>query len=132
MKSFNTLFFDFLDEIIVIYPENKNIKIAKEKFEFIRKGNPSILIKFWKTHVYDCYYDQINAGNIQFFLEKDYSADLSKDLGVDKGYTNDKILSMIEDVRGTIRGMDDVNQAHSAKYIMNLSKLSEIYQNTAL
>jgi len=126
-KSFNTLFFDFLDDIINIYPENTNIKIAKEKFDFIRKANTTILIKFWKIHVYDCYSTQINQGDINFFLEKDYSADINKDTGIDKGFSNDKILSMIENVRETIRDMDDVNRAHSAKYIMNLSKLSELY-----
>ena len=126
-KSFNTLFFDFLDDIINIYPENNNIKIAKEKFDFIRKANTTLLIKFWKVYVYDCYYTQINQGDINFFLEKDYSADINKDMAVDKGFSNDKILSMIEDVRETIRDMDDANRAHSAKYILNLSKLSELY-----
>ena len=126
-KSFNTLFFDFLDDIILIYPENKNIKIAKEKFDLIRKSNTTILIKFWKIHVYDCYYTQIEQGNIAFFLEKDYASDINKETGVDKGFSNDKILSMIENVRETIRDMDEINRSHSAKYILNLSKLSEMY-----
>lgn len=126
-KTFNTLFFDFLDDIIGIYPENKTIKVAKEKFELIRRGNPTILVKFWKVHVYDCYREQIDAGNLQFFIQKDYSEDITKDAGVDKGFSNDKILSMIEDVRATIRDMDETNRVHSAKYIQNLSKLSELY-----
>ena len=120
-KSFNTLFFDFLNDIIAIYPENKEIRYAKDKFDLIRRGNPVIIIKFWKKYVYDPYYAQIEGGDIHFFLEKDYGEVLQG------GDGNDKILSMIENVRSTIRGMDETNRAHSAQYLLNLSKLSQAY-----
>jgi hypothetical protein len=125
MKTFNTMFFEFFDDIIGIYPENKTIRVAKEKFEVLKKLNPSLLIKYWKLNVYDLYKTQIDAGDIHFFIEKDYSNDILASES-DKGF-NDKILSMIEDVRATIRGMDETNREHSAKYIQNLSKLSELY-----
>lgn len=120
-KSFNTLFFDFLNDIIAIYPENKEIKYAKDKFNLIRIGNPVIIIKFWKKYIYDKYYTQIEAGDIRYFVEKDYGEVLHG------GEGNDKILSMIENVRSTIRDMDETNRAHSAQYLLNLSKLSEAY-----
>jgi len=128
MKSFNTLFFDFLDDIISIYPENKEIKFAREKFELFKKSNPSILIKFWKPYIYDMYSEQINAGDISFFLQKDYRSDFenSKEKISD---VYEKTLSMIESVRVTILDMDDTNRECSAKYIINLSKLSEVYVN---
>jgi hypothetical protein len=120
-KSFNTLFFDFLTDILAIYPENKEMKFAKDKFELIRRGNPVIIIKFWKKYVYDEYYSQIQSGDIGFFLEKNYDEVLQG------GEGNEKILSMIENVRSTIRSMDETNRAHSAQYLLNLSKLSEAY-----
>lgn len=125
LKSFNTLFFDFLDDIATIYPENKEIKYAKTTFEMIRMGNVSILIKVWKTYIYDCYREQIDAGDIGFFIEKDYRMDLSKNNDATGG--NEKILGMIENVRSTVRGMDDANRQHAANYITSLSQLSEAY-----
>jgi hypothetical protein len=125
MKSFNQLFFEFLDDIITIYPENKEIRIGKEKFELIRRGNPTILIKFWKNYVYDRYREQIEAGDIHFFIQKDYKSDLAN--SIDVGFSNDKVLSMIENIRETIRDMDEANLKHSSVYILNLSQLSEMY-----
>lgn len=125
MKAFNTLFFEFFDDIISIYPENKTIRVAKEKFEIIKKLNSTLLVKYWKLNVYDIYKKQIDEGDIHFFIEKDYSKDILASES-DKG-SNDKILSMIEDVRTTIRDMDEKNREHSAKYIHNLSQLSEAY-----
>ena len=125
MKSFNQLFFEFLDDIITIYPENKEIRIGNEKFELIRRGNPTILIKFWKNYVYDRYREQIEAGDIRFFIQKDYKSDLAN--SIDVGFSNDKVLSMIENIRETIRDMDETNLKHSSVYILNLSQLSELY-----
>lgn len=126
MKSFNTLFFDFMDDIITIYPENKEIKFARDKFELLKKSNPSILIKFWKPYIYDMYSEQINAGDITFFIQKNYRSDFENSQEKISDI-HEKTLSMIESVRVTIRDMDDTNREFSAKYIMNLSKLSEVY-----
>jgi hypothetical protein len=125
LKSFNKLFFDFLDDVLTIYPENKEIKYAKSQFEFINRGNPTIIVKFWKKYVYDPYQAQIDAGNIQFFIEKDYRTDFENSHGEADSYK--KILDMIENVKSIVRDMDDTNRAHATEYIVNLSKLSVVY-----
>ena len=63
------------------------------------------------------YKDEIEVGNIDFFAEKDYSEDLKK--GVVKD--SNRVLSMIDNIRGPIKNMGQENKAHSAKYISNLS-----------
>jgi hypothetical protein len=128
MRSFNTLFFEFMDDILSIYPENKEIRYARGKFELLKKGNPSILIKFWKMHVYDPYHEQIEQGDISFFIQKDYRSDFtqSNDSVSD---ANEKILSMIENVRASVRDMDESNRKCSADYIMKLSTLSLLYSS---
>jgi len=131
LKSFNTLFFDFLGDIMTAYPENKEIKYANDKFELLRRGNPTIIIKFWKTYVYDPYREQLEAGDITFFIEKDYRSDFEQSNGGALIDSYSKILDMIESVRSTIRDMDEANRAHSANYVLNLSKLSEAYAQAA-
>jgi hypothetical protein len=122
LKAYNTLFFEFFDDIMNIYPDNKEIKFSRDKFDLIKRANPTIIIKYWKANVYDTYKKQIEAGDVTFFLEKDYRSDLQSD-----EQTNRKVLEIIESIRATIRDMDDINRSHCSNYILNLSKLSLIY-----
>tara|TARA_B110000967_G_C18899339_1_gene573394 strand:- start:6036 stop:6431 length:396 start_codon:yes stop_codon:yes gene_type:complete len=121
IRAFNTLFLDFLGDIINIYPENKDIAKAKTQFETIKKMNPSIIIKMWFPLVYSPYKDVIDNGDISFFFNKNYNEDV-------KNIANaDEILKLIDKVRGPISSMDDTNQGHCADYIQKLSKLSSVY-----
>jgi hypothetical protein len=121
LKTFNNHFFEFLTDIICIFPENNDIITAKKSFENIKKLNPSIIIKVWKNYVYQPYKEVIEAGNIEFFFDKDYNSDLQT---VANG---SEIIKMIDVMREPIKNMSDANKEHSMKYIQNLSKLSEIY-----
>jgi hypothetical protein len=123
LKAYNTLFFEFLDDIITIYP-TKEIKYARETFELLKKANPTIIIKYWYKDVYLKYSEQIENRDVTFFIEKDYANDLR---------TNEqnlqKVLEMIEITRKTIYNMDQTNKDHCADYILNLSKLSKVYND---
>lgn len=121
LRAFNKHFFDFLDDIITIYPEKKEIVNAKTSFEIIKRANPTAIVKAWNKHVYTKYKDVIDGGDITFFFEKDYSKDLEKLSNAEK------IMNTINSIREPISQMDDTNKGHCAKYIQNLSKLSTIY-----
>lgn len=122
-RAFNRHFFEFLDDVITIYPENEILRSAKNSFETFKKANPTSIIKAWYVYIYAPYKDEIEAGNIDYFLDKDYSADLQK------GTVNNmqRILDKIDSIRDPIRIMGDVNRAHCLKYVTNLSKLSLAY-----
>jgi hypothetical protein len=70
LKGFNNLFFEFLEDILTVFPGNKEIKYAKNSFDIMRKANPIILIRAWYNRVYTPYKDQIDSGDISFFLRK--------------------------------------------------------------
>lgn len=122
-KAFNKLFFDFLEDIKTIFPENNDITYAKNSFETIKKLNTTALIKAWYLHVYSQYSSKIDSGDIEFFINKDYSQDLA---GVSTG---GDIIKMIDKIRGPISQMETVNKEHCEKYIQNLSKLSHLYNS---
>lgn len=122
-KAFNKHFFDFLDDILGVFPNNPEVKYAKTTFETIKKLNTTAIIKAWYGNAYVPYKEVIDSGNIDYFIHKDYSNDLA-DIG--KG---DEIIKMIDNIRGPISEMDDNNKQHCLKYIQNLSKLSLIYNN---
>jgi hypothetical protein len=121
LRAFNTHLFDFLDDIIGIFPENMDIKASRTSFEMYKKANPTLLVKIWYSYIYQPYADIIEAGDIEFFINKDYAEDLSY-------LSNSKdVLKSIEGLRDQIREMSDVNRTHSLEYIKNLCKLSSIY-----
>lgn len=121
LRSFNTLFFDFLKEIIDNVQENSDIITAKSYFEKIKKMNPTILIKVWFSFILSPYKDVIESGNIEFIFEKDYKNDLSNINNAEE------IMKSIDKIREPIRQLNDVNKENTMKYIKNLSRLSDMY-----
>lgn len=122
LKAFNTLFFQFLDDVISIYPDNEELPAARNSFETFKKANPTALIKAWLAFVYVPYREFIEEGNLKYFLEKDYSRDLE-----DSPYKKN-VMEFITNFRSQLRDMSAENQMHSVKYMQQLSKLSQMYQ----
>lgn len=120
LTAFNDHFIDFLNDVQSVFPEDPDILSAKNALIMIRKANPKMIVKIWKTFIADKYKNQINSNDISFFLEKDYSSDVSK------SNNSDKIMESIDRLREPIRNMGPDNQAKVMKYIQNLTKLSEL------
>lgn len=121
LRAFNSHLFEFIDDIISVFPDNVDIVASKTSLEFTKKANPTLIVKIWYSYIYLPYAEIIDAGNLDFFINKDYSGDLS-------GLSNSRDISAAVDaLRGPIRGMSDSNKAHSLNYIQNLCKLSKAY-----
>lgn len=118
VSVFNDHFSDFVNDIQSVFPDDPDILTAKNAFIAIRKANPKLLVRIWTNYVYTPYKSHIDAGDINFFLTKDYSGDLSKNENVDK------IIESIDRLRKPVKEMTPENQAKTMKYIQNLSKLS--------
>jgi len=121
MRAFNNHFFDFMEDIITIVPDNNDLPVSRDSFVMIKKANPTAIIKAWYLHIYKPYGNVISAGDITFFFEKDYSEDISHLSNADN------IMQIIDTIRQPIREMGEVNKAHSMKYIQNLTELSRAY-----
>ena len=124
LTAFNDHFVDFISDIQSVLPEDHDVLVAKNALLAIRKANPKMIIKIWNTLIVDKYKNEIEAGNLKFFMEKDYSQDLNN------SQNNDKIMEAIDRLRGPVREMTFENQEKTMKYIQNLTKLSGIYEGT--
>ena len=113
---------EFLDDVIRVFPENLDIKTGKTFAEGVKKVNPKRLIILWKECVSDLYDYQIDDGNLDFFINKNYSNDLGQ-------YNNDKGKQLLEDMRNLVRTSSTENQRKAMKYIQNLTKLCKLYFN---
>jgi hypothetical protein len=110
-----------MNDILCIFPDDKDLMTTKNMMTTLQKGNPRLLIQIWKTFIADPYASEIELGNINFFINKDYNSDVSQ-LG-----DSDKIVKAIDRLREPIKNMDAENQQACMKYIQNLSKLSAMY-----
>jgi hypothetical protein len=120
LAAFNDHFLEFLNDIQSVFPEDVDILTAKNALTAIRKANPKMIVKIWRVFIAEKYRDRILAGNIAFFIDKDYGADVST------AQNSDKIMESINRLREPIRNMGPDNQAKVMKYIQNLTKLSEL------
>jgi hypothetical protein len=118
---FNNHFSEFMDDLEFIFPNDVDILSAKNSIMLIRKSNPKLLIKIWKNYVVIPYKDQIDAGNFDFFIEKDYSQDLKKT------DNSNKIMQAIDKFREPIKSMSKENKEKTMKYVENLSKIANLY-----
>lgn len=120
LTAFNDHFLEFIKDIQAVFPNDPDILSAKNALTMIRKANPKMIVRIWKTFIADKYRNQIETNDISFFLEKDYSSDIAT------SNNSDKIMESINRLREPIRNMAPDNQAKVMKYIQNLTKLSDM------
>jgi hypothetical protein len=121
LQSFNTLFFSFVDDVIYIFPEHKELVTAKHTFETFKSMNISLLLRTWYSHVFVPYSKEIFEGNLSYFINKNYEQDIA-------GLSHTQsIMSTIDSFRNKIRDMSKDNQEKSLDYLQKLSKLSKLW-----
>ena len=122
LKGFNKHFFEFIDDLITICPEQTEIAKSKEYLLTMKTANPTALIKIWYTYIYSPYKEKIDEGDMQFFLNKDYSYDLRLIPN------SEQIINTIDtSIREPIRSMDSSNMDKCKKYIQLISTISAKY-----
>jgi hypothetical protein len=123
LGAFNDHFIEFVNDIVTVFPDNVDLAAAKNSFIMIRKANPKLIIKIWQSYVIEKYKDNIDAGDISFFINKNYGDDLANT------ENSDKISEAIDRLRDPIKMMSIEDQAKTMKYIQNLTKLSTMYHS---
>lgn len=120
--AFNNHLTEFIEDLISIFPDDGDIKMARTAFSNMKSFNPTAVIKIWFKYV-SKYSSAIEAGDISFFVDRDYSADVD---GSDK---RDEVQRIIDKLRNPVRNMGTDNQAKAMKYIQNLTKISTMYMS---
>ena len=114
-------FLEFVSDIQRVFPDDFEIKLLKNFLNLYSSLNGKHIIEIWKRYVTDVYRKEIEARDFDFFIEKDWSSDLTN---------NDNqviIISKINELKSLIRSMDDDNKSKVIRYIENLTKLCDLY-----
>jgi hypothetical protein len=118
VKGFNKHFDEFIEDIQSVFPEDDEVKTTKNLLILFKKTNPKLLLEYWNAYISIPYREPIENGDISFFINKDYSVDVTM---------TDSISSFIERLRGYVKNMTEENQNKSMKYIQNLCNLTKLY-----
>ena len=121
-KVFNDHFGEFVNDIQQVFPDDPDLLTAKNSLTMIRKANPRMLVKIWTTYIVTPYKKQIEAGDLSFFIDKDYSED------VNTSGNSEKIMEAIDRLREPVKQMSSENKDKTLKYIQNLTRLSLMIQ----
>lgn len=124
LKAFNSQFEEFLEDIELLFPENKDIRTTKTGLMMMRKANPKKMVSVWYRHICIKYEDEIEKENLEYFLTKDYSADLKMEDGA-----VDKVMAAIDKLREPLRELNPENTKKCVQYLKNMNQLSKIYNN---
>ena len=121
-RTFNDEFMKFVNEVQSLFPDDKFIEKSRDGLELLKKTNPKLVIKIWKEYIVDCYISEIEKGELDFFINKDYRNDINQAIS-----DSNNIIKSIDRLREPVRNMGASNQATAMKYIQQLSKLCQLY-----
>lgn len=123
LTAFNDHFMEFVSDIESVFPDDHDILASKNAFITIRKINPKLIVRVWSEYVVGKYRSEIEAGNIDYFINKDYTQDVMD------SPNSKKIIMGIDRLRNPVKEMDEENKKKSMGYIQNLTKLCTLYGN---
>jgi hypothetical protein len=110
-----------IEDIRTVFPEDPDILSAKSTMSLARSMNPRLIIEFWNGYIMKKYLSEIEAGDLEFFISKDYTEDL-------KNMPNAaKITQSIDRLRKPIKNMNEDDKKKVLVYIQNLTKLATMY-----
>jgi hypothetical protein len=121
LSGFNNHLIELFDDVIRLFPNDNDINVAKIAIFSIKKTNPKLLITTWKECIVEPYRKEIEKGDIEFLLNKNFDEDLSI---YDTNFT---IRDKINTLRNPIKNMEKKNQDKIIKYFQNLTKISDLY-----
>ncbi len=121
LKLFNNHLNEFINDILILFPDDLDLKTCATFLKSMRKINPKMIITTWKTGVANKYRKEIESGELSFFENKDYSGDLIN------SSEEKEILEVIERVRIDVKTCGEENKIKTMKYLQNLTKISDLY-----
>jgi len=121
LQAFNNQFQEFLDDIVRVFPDDMTVAAVVIGLTKMRKINPRLIIIKFKSAVSEKYGEQILAGDLQYFLEKDYNTDIST------SSQSDAMLDKIDKLKIPLANMEKIDKESVTKYLQNLCKLSNLY-----
>ena len=123
-SSFNRTYFELLKMMKEQVQDNKDFKRFYNQNLFVKRTNIKLLIRTWYENITYFYKEPIFRGNIQFFLDKDYSSDMSKNRDFSNTYSIDTYIQYFKSV---YESLDKKQVDTFVSKVQELTQLSNLY-----
>lgn len=120
---FNTKLKEFVDDLLLLYPEDGNLHAAKKAILLLKTIDGRKTLQLFKVHIYDRYSKQLYAKDETFFMTKDYDEETRLLENVAENITQ----QLVENIKQYWTQMSDKNKDTVWKYWLILLKLCEKY-----
>ena len=120
---FNTKLKEFVDDLLLLYPEDGNLHAAKKAILLLKTIDGRKTLQLFKVHIYDRYSKQLYDRDETFFMTKDYDEETRLLENVAENITQ----QLVDNIKQYWTQMSDKNKDTVWKYWMILLKLCEKY-----
>ena len=119
LRAFNNHFVEFMDDIKLAFPKNKDISAAYFGLKALKSANPKLVCSIWNNNILKYYRDSIEKGDIEYFANKDYNDDFAP--------AWKHIVKKLDNFRKPLIELPDSEKEKVIKYLQNLTKLNDLY-----
>ena len=123
IETFNKHFTEFIIDIERVFPNDPDIASTRKNISKSMMLMPKSIIRMYHDCFVTPYGTEIDNGDLNFFVEKDYRS------GNIIPINNDDVFEKIDSLREPIKNMSQENKDKIIKYLQNLKQLSDIYNN---
>jgi len=123
-KLFNSTYFELLKMMKDNSDKNKDFLRFYKQNLFLKRANIKLFIRTWYTNITRFYMEPILNGNIQFFLDKDYSAEINEHKDFSNTYSIESYVQYFKEIYNTLK-QEDVDVF--VEKVQELTKLSKLY-----
>jgi hypothetical protein len=124
VDAFNKHFIEFIIDIERVFPNDNDIMSTRKTINKTLVIMPKSIIKMFNENFVQMYGDKIDQGDIGFFIDNNYRKA--------HGYKDNEqvwALDKIESLRQPVKNMNDDDKQKVIKYLQNLKKLTELYND---
>ena len=124
LTAFNTQLSTFIDELILLCPEDNDFKLFKNAFLLLKRTNPRQISVFFTKYIYiSDFKKKIVEKDETFFLDNSYET-----VTHDIDSSQENILMTINKLKNYWKDLTETNKENIWKYLSNLIKLNDLLQ----
>jgi hypothetical protein len=128
LGAFNNVLINFIDDCILVFPEDRDFKVYKASIKILVKINPKKVLTIFANNT-QIYKSQILEKNEDFFLKNDYSEVINNTKKTD--ISDDEINEIIKKIQGYWIELEKTNKEKIWDYMLLLVNLSDKYYESA-
>jgi hypothetical protein len=124
LEAFNKHFCEFVEDVYRVFPTDSVISVLNKSVSVYMMVYKKSVIQIFKRDIVDRYLNEIEKGDLTFFIDKNYQEDVSNG---DFKNNADFIMNKIDYIKTLVLKMSKDEQENIMKYFQNLTTICNLY-----